>query len=85
MKSTYEEREVELGPGDRFYLYSDGLPEARDAEGEQYGNERLTAKLVELLENDLDDGLPIVLEAVQSWQGGPHFDDDVTIVGVEIT
>jgi len=84
MKSTYEERTVDIGPGDRIYLYSDGIPEARDAEGEQYSNDRLSEKLVELLSGDLDEGLPVVLETVRAWQGDPHFDDDVTIVGVEI-
>ena len=85
MKSTYEERTVDIAPGDRVYLYSDGIPEARDAEGEQYSNDRLTEKLVELLGSDLDEGLPVILETVRVWQGGPHFDDDVTIVGVEIS
>jgi len=85
MKSTYEERTVEIGPGDRIHLYSDGIPEAHEAQGDQFGNDRLTAKLVELLGSDLDEGLPVVLEAVRAWQGGPHFDDDVTIIGVEIT
>jgi len=85
MKSTYEERTVDIAPGDRIYLYSDGIPEARDAEGEQYSNDRLTEKLVELLGSDLDEGLPVILKTVRAWQGGPHFDDDVTIVGVEIS
>ncbi len=65
MKSTYEERTVDIAPGDRVYLYSDGIPESRDAEGEQYGNERLAAKLVELLGSGLDGGLPVVLETVR--------------------
>jgi len=84
MKSTYEEQSIEICPGDRIYLYSDGIPEAHDAGGDQYGNERLTAKLAELLETDLDQGLPKVLETVRQWQGGPHFDDDVSILGVEV-
>jgi sigma-B regulation protein RsbU (phosphoserine phosphatase) len=84
MKCTYEERFVDLAPGDRVYLYSDGIPEAHEPQGEQFSNDRLTEKLVELLGSDLDEGLPVVLETVREWQGGPHFDDDVTIVGVEI-
>ena len=84
MKSTYEERTIEIGPGDRIYLYSDGIPEAHEAGGEQYGTDRLTAKLAELLGRDLDAGLPEVLETVRQFQGGPHFDDDVSILGVEI-
>ncbi len=84
MKSTYEERTIDIGPGNRVYLYSDGIPESRNADGEQWGNERLAAMLTELLERDLDEGLPEVLETVRQWQGGPHFDDDVSLLGVEI-
>ena len=85
MKSTYEERSIAVGSGDRIYLYSDGIPESRNAEGEQWGNERLATTLVDLLENDLDAGLPAVLETVRQFQGGPHFDDDVSILAVEIS
>jgi sigma-B regulation protein RsbU (phosphoserine phosphatase) len=85
MKSTYEERSIAVGSGDRIYLYSDGIPESRDAEGEQWGNERLATTLVDLLENDLDAGLPAVLETVRQFQGGLHFDDDVSILAVEIS
>ena len=84
MESTYEERSIDLRAGDRLYLYSDGIPEARDADGEQWGNERLAAKLTSLLGTGLDDGLPDILETVRQFQGGPHFDDDVSILGVEI-
>ena len=85
MKSTHEERSIDLRAGDRIYLYSDGIPEAHETEGEQWGNERLALKLFEVLGQDLDAGLPDVLETVRQWQGGPHFDDDVSILGVEIT
>jgi sigma-B regulation protein RsbU (phosphoserine phosphatase) len=84
MKSTYEEQTIALETGDRVYFYSDGIPEAHNAEGEQFDNDRLARTLTELLPMNLDDGLPIVLERVRDWQGGPHFDDDVSIVGVEI-
>ncbi len=85
MKSTYEERTIDLVEGDRIYLYSDGIPEAHEPQGEQFGTERLQSTLVELLNQDVDDGLPVILEKVRSWQDRVEFDDDVTIVGVEIT
>jgi sigma-B regulation protein RsbU (phosphoserine phosphatase) len=85
LRTTHEQSTIRLSPGDRIYLYSDGIPEARNADGEQWGNERLTDKLVELLGNDLDDGLPEILETVRGWQGGPAFADDVSLLAVEIT
>jgi sigma-B regulation protein RsbU (phosphoserine phosphatase) len=39
--NAYEERSVRLGAGDRLYLYSDGVPEAMDPAGKQFGDARL--------------------------------------------
>ncbi len=39
--STYYEVEMVLEPGDRLYLYSDGIPEAQVAGGEEFGEERI--------------------------------------------
>lgn len=83
-ESVYEERTISLGAGDRIYFYSDGIPEARNAGGEEFDKERLASKLVGLRDEDLDTGLPALLETVREWQGGPAFVDDVSIVGVEI-
>ena len=38
---AYEERSVRLEAGDRLYLYSDGVPEAMDPAGKQFGDARL--------------------------------------------
>ncbi|MEE4273914.1 MAG: SpoIIE family protein phosphatase [Thermoanaerobaculales bacterium] len=82
--SVNEERSIALGSGDRIYFYSDGIPEAQNDGGEEFDKERLTSALAELKDRDLDTGLPELLEMVRSWQGGPDFIDDVSIVGVEI-
>ncbi|NOT32783.1 MAG: serine/threonine-protein phosphatase [Candidatus Eisenbacteria bacterium] len=41
----YAQETLALGPGDRLLIYSDGLTEAEAPDGEQYGEERLTAFL----------------------------------------
>jgi serine phosphatase RsbU (regulator of sigma subunit) len=43
LSSTYQERAIQLEPGDQFALYTDGLLEARKASGELFGFERLDA------------------------------------------
>ncbi|CAN5850500.1 hypothetical protein BH23ACT11_BH23ACT11_12320 [soil metagenome] len=40
-RRTLQEQVVSLRPGDSFALYSDGLVESRDAEGEEFGHERV--------------------------------------------
>jgi serine phosphatase RsbU (regulator of sigma subunit) len=37
---------AQLEPGDRIVLYTDGIPEARNSEGEQFGLERFTDFLI---------------------------------------
>ena len=44
---AYEERSIHLGAGDRLYLYSDGVPEAMDPAGKQFGNARLLEAIAE--------------------------------------
>ncbi|HRJ49908.1 MAG TPA: PP2C family protein-serine/threonine phosphatase, partial [Phycisphaerales bacterium] len=38
--AAYEQESVLLAPGDALLLYTDGIPEARDAGGVMYGNDR---------------------------------------------
>ena len=44
-ESRYEPFRVSLAPGDSVVLYTDGLPDAVNAEGQWYGNERIRAQL----------------------------------------
>src|SRR5690606_39243381 len=39
----YDQSEIALRPGDRLLFYTDGITEARDPEGEEYGEDRLAA------------------------------------------
>ena len=41
----YREYELQLNPGDKLFLYTDGLPEATDAKNRMFGNERMLAAL----------------------------------------
>jgi len=45
---VYEEESIQLEPGDRLVLYTDGITEAADASQELFGEERLLATLRDL-------------------------------------
>src|SRR5262249_44025645 len=42
---SYDEHALPMAPGDRIYLYSDGIPEAMDADGKVFGGDRLLGAL----------------------------------------
>jgi len=44
---VYPERELQLSPGARLFIYTDGLTDTRNAAGEHFGLERLQARLAE--------------------------------------
>ena len=50
----YEEQVLAMAPGDRLYLYSDGIPEAMDADGKVFGGERMLLALEEARGEPLD-------------------------------
>ena len=70
---------IKLNAGDRLALYTDGITEAADAGGEEFGDLRLQQTVTGGL------GLPVsqmqqrVLDAVQQFSNGKQ-EDDVTIV-----
>jgi PAS domain S-box-containing protein len=78
----YETQRLPLAGGDRVMLYTDGLVEASDAEGEPFGADRLLAELERTREQDLSSSLPAVVEAARAHRGGGGFADDVSLVAM---
>jgi sigma-B regulation protein RsbU (phosphoserine phosphatase) len=80
----YEEESVSLAPGDRLFLFSDGVPEAMDKDLEELGDERMLQSIAETKGQSLDDAVKHVKLTVDDWcrVNGPK--DDVSILAVEI-
>ena len=71
---------LHLGPGDVMLLFSDGVIEACDGRGAQFGLERLRTLLVENHERSPQELRNAIMDAVLGWSGRP--DDDVTLLVV---
>ncbi|MGN0691158.1 MAG: SpoIIE family protein phosphatase [Oscillospiraceae bacterium] len=72
----YRQNELMLEPGDRLFLYTDGITEATSAEKELYGEERLSAYLNGHADNSAEDILHGLKADVDSFVGeAPQFDD----------
>jgi sigma-B regulation protein RsbU (phosphoserine phosphatase) len=79
--ATYDEASVDLKPGDRVHLYSDGILEEFDAqEGEQFGTERLEQLLIRLVDQPPERAVVQVVESLTAWGGRKSFKDDVSLV-----
>ncbi|MCP3903188.1 MAG: response regulator [Planctomycetes bacterium] len=79
-----EEQTVQLEPGDRIWLYSDGVPEAMDPDMNQFGDRQLL-EVVELGHpQPLDESVSLLMNTVERWGRNGSLKDDVSILGVEI-
>ena len=78
-KMSYEEKETTLHVGEAALLYSDGLVEAHDPEGEMFGFPRLRALIAEHgEERSLGD---LLLEELYSFTGERwEQEDDITLL-----
>lgn len=73
------ENQVELRRGDTLVMYSDGVTEACDERGEEFGEDRLIARIRERQWEPAEAVAGAILETVLSFSGGAKT-DDVTVV-----
>ncbi len=73
---------IELEPGDRFILYSDGLTEAM-RNGDPFGYKRLADSLRSHSAIPLDMALKLTVQSSKEWAHRKRFDDDVTLLALE--
>jgi len=83
VNEPYDEYEIDLSPGDRVYLYSDGVPEAMDDAGTPFGRQRLLEQLDAARGQSLHDGLGALLERISDWRGRHQVHDDVSVLAFE--
>jgi|GEM_PF-1232609 len=77
----FREHSFELHPGDRLFVYTDGVPEATDAHDVLFGNERMLAALNSDPEAAPEQLLRNVRAAIDAFVGdAPQF-DDITMLG----
>ena len=81
----YEERSIRLGAGDRLYLYSDGVPEAMDPAGKQFGSARLLEAIGKGGSESLKQSVADLLGEILRWPGSEKPQDDISILAVEVS
>jgi hypothetical protein len=82
--ASYDEGEVELGPGDVIVLFTDGVTEAEDRHKGQFGEERLIALLREARAGDARAIGDRICQEVLKFSKGLQMADDLTVVVVKV-
>lgn len=79
----YMEQEMQLEPGDRIFLYTDGVTEANDVNGKLYGDDRLKDFINSVKDEKAEDVLNRIKEDIDLFAtDAPQF-DDITMLMVD--
>jgi len=71
---------VELAEGDRIFVYTDGVIESRDIEGELFGQKRLDDTVSDHL--DASKVFDEITQRLNCFQGDSAQDDDITLIEI---
>jgi phosphoserine phosphatase RsbU/P len=82
-EARYPASHLNLAVGDLLLLYTDGLTEARNAEGEFFDVERLEELLRQNASLPVAELIQVIIQAARRFSGYEVFLDDVTLVVVK--
>ncbi|SEH33009.1 SpoIIE family protein phosphatase [Selenomonas sp. KH1T6] len=83
-KATFSMERLTLKPGDMLYLYTDGVTEAMDQEGNLYGEERLQRMLNQVGASaaSVEEILAAIRADIDVHANGAEQSDDITMLGL---
>jgi len=81
---VYREHAFSLQPGDRLYLYSDGLLETVNANGQIFGEALVRQTLGQSRSRSLQESLSSLMKAAQDWRGRIELTDDISVLAAEV-
>jgi steroid delta-isomerase-like uncharacterized protein len=80
--AAFEEGAVRLAPGDTLFAFSDGITEAIDRGGEEFGDDRLITAVASAKALELPALVDIVLDRVRQFTGDAPQADDMTALAL---
>ena len=83
--STYDELTFDLIPGDVYVFCSDGVYDANNAAGHEFGYERLWEIVRAMRQNPAREIVDAIFSAVHAFRGDTDPNDDMTAVAIRIT
>ena len=80
--ADYNKKSISMGPGSVLIIYSDGINEALNEQGEEFGMDRLLQILMETTGSPADKIIQSVFAAIRKFTGSAPQHDDMTIMVV---
>jgi sigma-B regulation protein RsbU (phosphoserine phosphatase) len=81
---VFDEGRTTLGAGDMLVLFSDGVTEAQNSTGEEYGEARLSTFAAALREDTANNLRAAIFDEIDRWAGDAERGDDQTLVILKV-
>jgi sigma-B regulation protein RsbU (phosphoserine phosphatase) len=75
----YHQHFLRFRPGDTLVIYTDGITEAANGQGEEFGRERLGQKILEHIQLPAKQLVEQILQEVVTFAGNENLEDDWTL------
>ena len=75
---------IDLHGGDRFFAFTDGVTEALDPEGNEFGIKRVASRIEALADKPVQETIDTLYEEVSAFTQSPNQQDDITIVAFAV-
>jgi sigma-B regulation protein RsbU (phosphoserine phosphatase) len=82
--TAYEQETVQMKSNDLLFLYTDGLSEALNVAGEEFGANRIMETLQAIASLSADQIRDVVVRRVKEWCAGMSLYDDLTFVVMKV-
>ena len=82
--NSLKEETLQLYSGDMLVYYTDGVTETMDAEGEEYGFERLRNCIIKNSVKEADEVNREIMKELEEFRRGSLADDDITLIAIKV-
>lgn len=82
---TFRDLQIQLEPGDKLFLYTDGLTEAENDKGLAFGEERLIQMIESTSEKSIQETVETILSNHKEFTMGTDPMDDITLLGLQLS
>lgn len=79
-RAEFEQRELMMLPGDLFIAFTDGISEAMDADGEEWGEEKMIELAAAHMNEPVEGMLLVLFDGADRFAAGAPQHDDMTVV-----
>ena len=80
-----ESTRLHIFPGDRVYTFTDGIIEAVDQNGDEFGEARLKKTVENCAERSLQESVNFIYNEAAAYTGHSQQQDDITLLAFEVT